>query len=73
MSRWRDDTSTWMPRTHAESDPVCRQFMTMPGVGAIVALMRNEDAPGQWLVSYLFSRSPPFTALSGSGSALHRE
>ena len=23
---------------HAKSDPVCRQFMTMPGVGALVAL-----------------------------------
>lgn len=25
-------------RDHAKSDPVCRQFMSMPGVGAIVAL-----------------------------------
>lgn len=25
-------------RDHAKSDPVCRQFMTMPGVGPIVAL-----------------------------------
>lgn len=25
-------------RDHAKSDPVCRQFMTMPGVGALVAL-----------------------------------
>lgn len=27
-----------LSRDHAKSDPVCRQFMTMPGVGAIVAL-----------------------------------
>jgi transposase len=27
-----------LSRDHAKSDPVCRRFMTMPGVGAIVAL-----------------------------------
>jgi transposase len=40
-------------RDHAKSDPVCRQLMTMPGVGALVALTYKAaiDDPDRFLSS----------------------